>query len=181
MVDRDCGVRPTTSLESLAKLKPAFKKGGTTTAGNSSQVTDGASVSLLTRRSHAKKLGLPIKGRILGFKAVGVPVDYMGIGPAVAIPAVLKQCGLEVKDIDSWEVNEAFASQATYSVEKLGIPYSKLNQRGGALALGHPLGMTGARMVCTLFSELERVNGKYGVISMCIGTGMGAAGFFERE
>jgi len=181
MVDRDCGVRVGTTLETLGKLKPAFKKGGATTAGNSSQVTDGAAVSLLARRSHAKKLGLPIKGRILGFKAVGVPVDYMGVGPAVAIPAVLKQCGLEVKDIDSFEINEAFASQATYCVEKLGVPYEKLNQRGGALALGHPLGMTGARLVCTLFSELERVNGKYGVISMCIGTGMGAAGVFERE
>jgi len=105
----------------------------------------------------------------------------MGIGPAVAIPAALKQAGLGVKDIDSWEVNEAFAAQALYCVESLGVPANKLNQRGGAIALGHPLGMTGARMVSTLFSELKRVNGKYGVISMCIGTGMGAAGVFERE
>jgi len=110
MVDRDDGVRANTTMEGLAKLKPAFKKGGVTTAGNSSQVTDGASVCLLARRSHAKKLGLPIKGRILGFKAVGVPLDLMGIGPAVAIPAVLKQVGLTVNDIDSYEVNEAFAS-----------------------------------------------------------------------
>ena len=105
----------------------------------------------------------------------------MGIGPAVAIPAALKKCGLEVKDIDRWEVNEAFASQAAYCVDKLGIPHDKLNQRGGAIALGHPLGMTGARLVVTLFNELERVGGKYGVISMCIGTGMGAAAVFERE
>ena len=105
----------------------------------------------------------------------------MGIGPAFAIPKALEKCGLGVKDIDVWEVNEAFASQATYCVEKLGIPREKLNRRGGAIALGHPLGMTGARMVCTLFHELERSNAKRGVISMCIGTGMGAAGVFERE
>jgi len=105
----------------------------------------------------------------------------MGIGPAFAIPAALKKCGMSVKDIDCWEINEAFASQATYCVEKLQIPREKLNRRGGAIALGHPLGMTGARMVSTLFAELDRTNEKTGVISMCIGTGMGAAGVFERE
>lgn len=105
----------------------------------------------------------------------------MGIGPAYAIPLALEKTGLSVKDIDVWEVNEAFASQATMSVNTLKIPKDKLNRRGGAIALGHPLGMTGARMICTLFSELERTNDKYGVISMCIGTGMGAAGVFERE
>jgi len=153
-------------------LKPAFKKGGTTTAGNSSQVTDGAAVVLLARRSVAKKLGLPIKGRILSFAVAGVPPEVMGIGPAFAIPKALEQAGLKVGDIDCWEVNEAFASQATYSVDTLKIPREKLNRRGGAIALGHPLGMTGARMICTLFSELERTNEKTGVISMCIGTGM---------
>ena len=162
-------------------MKPAFKKGGTTTAGNSSQVTDGAAVVLLARRSVAKKLGLPIKGRILSFAVAGVPPEVMGIGPAFAIPKALEQAGLKVGDIDCWEVNEAFASQATYSVDTLKIPREKLNRRGGAIALGHPLGMTGARMICTLFSELERTNEKTGVISMCIGTGMGAAGVFERE
>merc|ERR1740117_71732 len=177
----DDGLRPQTTLAGLAKLKPAFKKGGTTTAGNSSQTTDGAAVILLARRSVAKKLGLPIKGRILSFAAAGVPPEIMGIGPAVAIPKALAQTGLAVKDIGVWEVNEAFASQATYSVKKLGIPMDKLNQRGGAIALGHPLGMTGARMICTLFAELERTNEKTGVVSMCIGTGMGAAGVFERE
>ena len=105
----------------------------------------------------------------------------MGIGPAFAIPKALDQCGLQVNDIDCWEVNEAFASQATYSVDTLKIPRQKLNRRGGAIALGHPLGMTGARMICTLFSELERTNERTGVVSMCIGTGMGAAGVFERE
>jgi acetyl-CoA acyltransferase 1 len=117
----------------------------------------------------------------LGFAVAGVPPEIMGIGPAVAIPKALANCGLSVNDIDCWEINEAFASQATYSVEKLNIPREKLNRRGGAIALGHPLGMTGARMVSTLFHELERTNERRGVISMCIGTGMGAAGVFERE
>jgi acetyl-CoA acyltransferase 1 len=181
MVTMDDGVRPQTTLESLAKLKPAFKKGGTSTAGNSSQVTDGAACVLLAKRSFAVKHGLPIKGRILSFAVAGVPPEIMGIGPAYAIPVALEKAGLQTKDIDVWEVNEAFASQATYCVETLKIPKDKLNRRGGAIALGHPLGMTGARMICTLFSELERTNDKYGVISMCIGTGMGAAGVFERE
>lgn len=165
----------------MGKLKGAFKKGGTTTAGNSSQVTDGAAVVILARRSVAKKLGLPIRGRILSFAVAGVPPEIMGIGPAYAIPEALKKTGLTVSDIDVFEVNEAFASQATWSVEQLGIPRAKLNRRGGAIALGHPLGMTGARMVSTLFAELDRTKERYGVISMCIGTGMGAAGIFERE
>lgn len=168
-------------MQTLGKLKPAFKKGGSCTAGNSSQVTDGASVVLLARRSTAVKLGLPIKGRMLSFACAGVPPEVMGIGPAFAIPKALEQTGLSIKDIDVWEVNEAFASQATYSVDTLKIPREKLNRRGGAIALGHPLGMTGARMICTLFAELERTNEKTGVVSMCIGTGMGAAGVFERE
>lgn len=136
---------------------------------------------LVAKRSTAERLGLPIKGRLLSYAAAGVAPEIMGIGPAVAIPKALKQTGLGVPEIDVWEVNEAFASQATYSVEKLGIPYGKLNQRGGAIAFGHPLGATGARMITTMFHELERVNGKYGVVSMCIGTGMGACGVFERE
>lgn len=162
-------------------MKPAFKKGGSTTAGNSSQITDGAAVAILARRSVAQKHGLPIIGRILSFASAGVPPEIMGVGPAYAIPMALKQCGLTVNDIDVWEVNEAFASQASWSVDTLKIPRSKLNKRGGAIALGHPLGMTGARMLVTLMSELKRTNEKYGVISMCIGTGMGAAGVFERE
>jgi len=180
-VDRDDGVRPQTSLESLGKLKGAFKKGGLTTAGNSSQIMDGAAVAILARRSVAVKHGLPIMGRMLSFASAGVPPEIMGVGPAYAIPKALKQCGLSVNDIDCWEVNEAFASQASWSVDTLGISRSKLNRRGGAIALGHPLGCTGARMLVTLLSELKRTNEKYGVISMCIGTGMGAAGVFERE
>jgi len=168
-------------MEGLAKLKPAFKKGGSTTAGNSSQVTDGAAVVLLARRSVANKLGLPIRGRIISYAVTGVPPEVMGIGPAVAIPKALEHAGLSTKDIDCWEVNEAFASQATYCTELLNIPKDRLNRRGGAIALGHPLGMTGARMICTLFSELERTKEKTGVVSMCIGTGMGACGIFERE
>lgn len=133
------------------------------------------------KRSKAKSLGLPIRGRILSYAVAGVPPEIMGIGPAFAIPKALEKTGLSVKDIDVWEVNEAFASQACYCVDKLKIPRDRLNKRGGAIALGHPLGMTGARMICTLFAELERTQEKTGVISMCIGTGMGAAGVFERE
>ena len=181
LVDKDDGCRAETTVEGLGKLKPAFKKDGTTTAGNSSQVTDGAAAVLLARRDVAKKLGLKIYGRVVSFAVAGVPPEIMGIGPAVAIPAALKKAGLEVKDIDVFEINEAFASQATYSVQVVGVPKEKLNPRGGAIALGHPLGCTGARMVTTLFHELERTAKRYGVISMCIGTGMGAAGVFERE
>lgn len=181
LVDKDDGFREDTTLESLGKLKPAFKKGGSVTAGNSSQVTDGAAAVLLTRRDVAKKLGLKVQGRILGFAVAGCPPEIMGIGPAVAIPPALKKAGLGINDIDVYEINEAFASQAAYSVNTLKVPKERLNPRGGAIALGHPLGCTGARQVVTLFNELERTNKKYGVISMCIGTGMGAAGVFERE
>ena len=180
-VDRDDGVRPKTTLEGLAKLKPAFQKGGSTTAGNSSQVTDGASCILLARRDVAQRLGCRIIGRIVGFSVAGVPPKIMGIGPAYAIPAALKKCGLQISDIDVFEINEAFASQAAYCVKTLGVPKEKLNPRGGAIALGHPLAMTGSRMICTLMSELERTQKRFGVVSMCIGTGMGAAGVFERE
>ena len=181
LVDMDDGVRPQTTLAGLGKLKPAFQKGGFTTAGNSSQMTDGAAVVLLARRSVAKAMGLPILGRVLSYSVAGVPPEIMGIGPAVAIPQALKKTGLGINDIDIYEINEAFASQATYCVQELKVPKEKLNPRGGAIAIGHPLGMSGARMICTLFSELQRTNQKTGVVSMCIGTGMGAAGVFERE
>lgn len=144
-------------------------------------MTDGASCILLTRRDVAVKLGCKIYGRILSFAVSGVPPRVMGIGPAFAIPAALTKAGLEVKDIDIFEINEAFASQAAYCVKKLGVPKEKLNPRGGAIAIGHPLGMTGARMIVTLLSELERTKQKRGIVSMCIGTGMGACGVFERE
>ncbi|XP_054847392.1 3-ketoacyl-CoA thiolase, peroxisomal [Eublepharis macularius] len=177
---QDEGIRPGTTLEGLAKLKPAFKENGTTTAGNSSQVSDGAAAVLLARRSRASQLGLPVLGVLRSYAVVGVPPDVMGIGPAYAIPAALEKAGLTVKDIDIFEINEAFASQALYCVEKLGIPLEKVNPLGGAIALGHPLGCTGARQVVTLLNELKR-RGKrgYGVVSMCIGTGMGAAAVFE--
>jgi acetyl-CoA acyltransferase 1 len=135
----------------------------------------------LTRRDVAKKHGLKIFGRVVSYAVAGVPPEIMGVGPAVAIPAALKKAGLEIKDIDVFEINEAFASQATMTIETLNIPKEKLNPRGGAIALGHPLGNTGSRQVVTLFHELERTAKKFGVISMCIGTGMGAAGVFERE
>jgi len=127
------------------------------------------------------KLGCKIYGRILSFAVAGVPPEVMGIGPAFAIPAALKKCGFGIADIDIFEINEAFASQASYCVKALGVPKEKLNPRGGAIAMGHPLGMTGARMIVTLFHELERTNKKTGLVSMCIGTGMGACGVFERE
>uniref|UniRef100_G1SHI0 Acetyl-CoA acyltransferase 1 n=1 Tax=Oryctolagus cuniculus TaxID=9986 RepID=G1SHI0_RABIT len=179
-VAQDEGIRPGTTMEGLAKLKPAFKDGGSTTAGNSSQVSDGAAAVLLARRAKAEELGLPILGVLRAYAVVGVPPDIMGIGPAYAIPAALQQAGLTVKDVDIFEINEAFASQAVYCVEKLGIPPEKVNPLGGAVALGHPLGCTGARQVITLLNELKR-RGKraYGVVSMCIGTGMGAAAVFE--
>jgi len=181
LVDRDEGMRPQTTVESLGKLKPAFKKDGTTTAGNSSQITDGAACVMLARRDVAVKLGATIMGRIVSFSADGVPPEIMGIGPAAAIPHALEKAGLGIKDIDVFEINEAFASQACYCAQKLEVPVEKLNPRGGAIALGHPLGMTGARMINTLFSELERTQQKRGLVSMCIGTGMGACGVFERE
>jgi acetyl-CoA acyltransferase 1 len=181
VVDTDQGPRKGTTLEGLAKLKPAFKKGGASHAGNSSQVSDGAGAAMLMTRSKAQRLGLKPIGVFRGFSVVGVKPDEMGIGPAEAIPAVLNQTGLAVSDIDVYEINEAFASQAVYSVKKLGIPMAKVNPNGGAIALGHPLGATGARQVATLMHQLQRTKQKLGVISMCIGTGMGAAAVIEAE
>jgi acetyl-CoA acyltransferase 1 len=181
VVKEDDGIRKETTLEGLAKLKPAFKEGGTTTAGNSSQVTDGAAAVLLCRRSVAEKLKLPILARWVAYAVAGVPPEIMGIGPALAIPAVLEKAGLKLNQIDIFEINEAFASQASYCVEKLHIDPKKVNPKGGAIALGHPLGCTGSRQIATLLPELKRTNGKYGVVSMCIGTGMGAAAVIERE
>uniref|UniRef100_A0A3Q3MY91 Acetyl-CoA acyltransferase 1 n=1 Tax=Mastacembelus armatus TaxID=205130 RepID=A0A3Q3MY91_9TELE len=179
-VRKDGGIRPGTTLAGLGKLQPAFKPDGSTTAGNSSQVSDGAAAVLIGRRSAVEALGLPVLGVLRASAVVGVPPDIMGIGPAVAIPAALEQAGLTVADIDVFEINEAFASQALYCVEKLGIPVEKVNPNGGAIALGHPLGCTGARQVVTLLHELKRRGRRaFGVVSMCIGTGMGAAAVFE--
>eukprot|EP00922_Rhytidocystis_sp_ex-Travisia-forbesii_P064377 GHVS01095673.1.p1 GENE.GHVS01095673.1~~GHVS01095673.1.p1 ORF type:complete len:460 (+),score=91.98 GHVS01095673.1:148-1527(+) len=181
VVRSDDGVRASTSMEGLAKLKPAFQKdNGTTTAGNSSQVTDGAAMVLLANSKKVKELQLRPLARFVAFAVAGVPPDIMGIGPAVAIPKVLHQAGLDMRDIDVFEINEAFASQATYCVKKLNVPKDKLNPNGGAIALGHPLGCTGSRMIATLLPELRRRKARYGVVSMCIGTGMGAAAVIEN-
>ncbi|KAK9180293.1 hypothetical protein WN944_026458 [Citrus x changshan-huyou] len=178
----DDGIRPNTSVSELAKLKPVFKKDGTTTAGNSSQVSDGAGAVLLMKRSVAMRKGLPILGVFRTFAAVGVDPAIMGVGPAVAIPAAVKSAGLQLDDIDLFEINEAFASQFVYCRNKLGLDPEKINVNGGALAIGHPLGTTGARCVATLLHEMKRRGRdcRFGVISMCIGTGMGAAAVFER-
>jgi acetyl-CoA acyltransferase 1 len=180
-VDKDDGIRKETTFESLQKLKPAFKKGGVSTAGNSSQITDGAAAVLLARRSTAEKLGLPIIARWITHSVAGVPPEIMGVGPAFAIPKALKQAGLKTTDIDIYELNEAFASQALYCMDVLKLDAKKVNPKGGAIALGHPLGCTGARQVATLLAELKRTGGKYGVVSMCVGTGMGAAAVFQME
>jgi len=180
-VSADEGPREGTTLEGLSQLKAAFKPGGSTTAGNSSQVSDGAAMVLLARRSAAKKLGLPILARIRSYAVVGVDPTLMGIGPAFAIPAALEKANLSVGDVDIFEINEAFASQAVMSIEQLKIPMEKVNPKGGAIALGHPLGCTGARQIATLLPELKRTKAKNGVVSMCIGTGMGAAAVIENE
>lgn len=180
-VTQDDGIRPQTKMEVLSQLKPVFSKDGQTTAGNSSQTTDGAAAVLLMTRSEAKKRGLPIMAVWRGYAVKGVPPRIMGIGPAVAIPAVLKQTNLTVQDIDVFEINEAFASQASWCVDVLGIDSAKVNPNGGAIALGHPLGCTGARQIATLLHEMHRNKQRYGVVSMCIGTGMGAAAVLEVE
>merc|ERR1711988_1354652 len=181
VVKDDEGPRAGTTLEGLSKLKPAFKPGGSTTAGNASQVSDGAALVLLARRSEAKKMELPILGRMRSFAVVGVDPLVMGIGPAYAIPAALEKANMTMDDIDIFEINEAFASQAVMTVDHLKVPKEKLNPKGGAIALGHPLGCTGSRQIATLLPELKRTGKKTGVVSMCIGTGMGAAGIIEAE
>merc|ERR1712226_313378 len=182
VVDKDDGPRPSTTLEGLGKLRTVFKKeGGSVTAGSSSQVSDGAAAVLLMRRSKANELGLKPIGVFRGFRVVGVKPDEMGVGPAEAIPAVLDSVGVSKDDIDIYEINEAFAAQAAYCVKKIDIPMSKVNPNGGAIALGHPLGCTGARQIATLLNELHRTDKKLGVVSMCIGTGMGAAAVIEAE
>lgn len=179
-VTRDEGPRKNVTAHNLAALKPAFiKDRGTTTAGNSSQISDGVAGVLLARRSVAESLHLPVIGRYVAFQAVGVPPEIMGVGPAYAIPRVLKDVSLSLSDIKIFEINEAFAAQALYCINKLGIDIKKVNPRGGAIALGHPLGCTGARQVATILRELDK--GEVGVVSMCIGTGMGAAAVFIKE
>ena len=182
-VTKDDGIRPTSSVESLAKMKSAFKETGSATAGNSSQVSDGAAAALMMRRSTATQLGLEkdIIGKWAGTQVVGCKPDEMGVGPAIAIPKLLDYTGVGKEEIGIWEINEAFASQAVYCVRKLGIDEEKVNPKGGAIALGHPLGATGARQLATLLPELARQGKEMGVVSMCIGTGMGMASLIVRE
>ncbi len=177
----DDGVRADTSEKALARLRPVFAARGTTTAGNASQMSDGAAATLVMARSRAEELELPILGVLRSYVVVGVAPDVMGIGPAKAIPAALKKAGVDIGDVDLFEINEAFASQAAYCVRELGIDADKVNVSGGAIALGHPLGCTGAKLTATLLHEMRRRDSRYGVVSMCIGGGMGAAAVFERE
>jgi len=177
--DRDEMPRPDTSLEGLAKLKPVFSAKGSVTAGNSSPLTDGAAASLLMTRELADKLGLKPLGVFRSFQVAGVDPTLMGIGPVPAVQKLLRKNNLSLADIDLIEMNEAFAAQAVYSQRTLEIPDDKLNVNGGAIALGHPLGCTGAKLTATLLHELRRRKGRRGIVTMCIGGGMGAAGLFE--
>jgi acetyl-CoA acyltransferase len=178
-VDRDECNRPNTTAEGLAKLPPAFKEGGSVTAGNSSQFSDGASATLIMSADRAKALGIKPLGFYRGCVYAACEPDEMGIGPVFAVPKLLKQHGLKIDDIDIVELNEAFASQAVYCRDRLGIDPAKLNPNGGAISIGHPYGMTGSRMTGTLLHELQRQKKRWGIVTMCIGGGMGAAGLFE--
>jgi acetyl-CoA acyltransferase len=178
--DTDEGPRADTSAEALAKLKPAFSATGSVTAGNSSQTSDGAAAVVLMSRAKADALGLKPRARFVSFAVGGVEPEVMGIGPVVAIPKALKLAGLSLSDIDLIELNEAFAAQALAVVRELGIDLEKVNVNGGAIALGHPLGCSGAKLTVQILDELERRGGRYGLVTMCIGGGMGAAGIFER-
>jgi acetyl-CoA acyltransferase len=171
--------RAGTTAEVLGKLPTVFKQGGSVTAGNSSPLNDGAAAAVLLSEKKAQELGVKALGRLRGFAVAGVDPDIMGIGPVPAIQKLLAQTGLSVKDIDRFEINEAFAAQAVYCARELGVPDDRLNVNGGAIALGHPLGCTGAKLTSSLLHELTRSGGRYGIVSMCIGGGMGAAGLFE--
>jgi acetyl-CoA acyltransferase len=179
-VDRDEGPRADTSLEKLGSLKPVFDPTGTVTAGNASPLNDGAAAVILMAADKAREQGKKVRGYFRAFAVAGVPPAIMGIGPVPAIRKLLAKTGLKIDQIDLFEVNEAFASQAVYCARELGLPMDRLNVNGGAIALGHPLGATGARQIATALHELERRKGKYAVISMCVGGGMGAAGLIER-
>jgi acetyl-CoA acyltransferase len=180
MVLVDDGVRADTTPQGLAKLKSPFRVNGSVTAGNSSQMTDGAAVALVVSEEYLKKTGKTPIARYVSFAVKGVPPEIMGIGPVEAIPAAVKLAGMNLKDIGRIELNEAFASQSLASVRALGIDPGLVNVNGGAIALGHPLGCTGAKLTATLLHEMHRSNIRYGMVSMCIGGGMGAAGIFEK-
>ncbi len=181
--DADDGIRWPTTMDDLAKLKPPFRQGGSVTAGNASQMTDGAAFTLLMTAEKAKAIGVKPIARLTYYAVAGCKPEEMGIGPALAIPKVLKMAGLTTKDIDVFEINEAFASQALYSIRTIGIEdrlaAGDINPNGGAIALGHPLGATGAKLTAQLLHEMRRRKAKRGIVSMCIGGGMGAAGIYE--
>ncbi len=179
IIDTDEGPRSDTTLEALAKLKPAFAVKGSVTAGNSSQMSDGAAALVLVSEEYLKKHNLKPLGRFLGFSVAGVPPRIMGIGPIKAIPKVLQQVGINLEQIDWIELNEAFAAQSLAVINELKLDKNKVNPYGGAIAIGHPLGATGAILSTKILHALRRNNKKYGMVTMCIGTGMGAAGIFE--
>ncbi len=176
----DEGIRRDTTVEGLAKLKPAFAVDGTVTAGNASQMTDGAAVALVVSDAFLARTKLAPLARVASFAVRGVPPELMGIGPVEAIPAALARAGVKAQDVSAWELNEAFAAQALAVVRTLGLDPARVNPNGGAIALGHPLGCTGAKLTATLLGELRRTSGRFGVVSMCVGGGMGAAAVFER-
>jgi acetyl-CoA acyltransferase len=178
--ETDEGPRPDTSLEALAKLKPAFHVKGTVTAGNSSQMSDGAAASVVMSDERAKALGLKPLARFVAYATAGVLPEEFGIGPVAAIPKALKLAGLSLNDIAVFELNEAFAAQSLAVIQQAGLDPSRVNPNGGAIALGHPLGCTGAKLTATILRELQRRNARYGMVTMCIGGGMGAAGILER-
>jgi acetyl-CoA acyltransferase len=179
-VERDEGPRGESTLEGLAKLKPAFKEGGTVTAGNASQMSDGAAAVIIVSGSKAAELGLKPLARFVSFAVAGVEPDYMGIGPVVAVPKALKRASLKQDDIGLTELNEAFAAQSLAVLRQLELDPDTVNVNGGAIALGHPLGCTGAKLTTQLIYEMPRRNSKYGMVTMCIGGGMGAAAIFEN-
>jgi acetyl-CoA acyltransferase len=177
--DTDEGPRSDTSMEALAKLKPAFHARGTVTAGNSSQTSDGAAAAVVMSDERARELGLKPIARMLAFATAGVSPDYMGVGPVAAVPKALRIAGLTLDQIELIELNEAFAVQALSVIKELGLNLDRVNVNGGAVALGHPLGCTGAKLTATLLAEMRRRNARYGMVTMCVGGGMGAAGIFE--
>jgi len=177
---KDEGVRRDTSAASLAKLKPAFHARGTITAGNASQMSDGAAAAVVMSGERAKELGLQPLARFVAYATAGCPPEEMGIGPVYAIPKALRIAGLTLDEIDVIELNEAFAAQSLAVIKTLGLDPNKVNVNGGAIALGHPLGCTGAKLTATILRELARRNGRYAMVTMCVGGGMGAAGIFER-
>jgi acetyl-CoA acyltransferase len=178
--DTDELPRADTSVEILAKLKPAFHARGTVTAGNSSPMSDGAAATILMSDTRAKELGLKPLARFVAYATAGCPPEEFGIGPVFAIPKALKLAGLSLQDIDVIELNEAFAAQSLAVIQQAGIDPARLNPNGGAIALGHPLGCTGAKLTATIIRDLQRRKGRYGMVTMCVGGGMGAAGIFER-